>query len=55
MLQISDQSRRKAAGDYSWLKKYSKKTDLSMENQGVVMDARVRNFDLKKYLFVTIL
>lgn len=38
---MEHQSRRKSAGDYSWLKKFSKKTDLSLENQGVVMDARL--------------
>ncbi|KAI5738999.1 hypothetical protein M8J77_013669 [Diaphorina citri] len=38
---MEHQSKRKSAGDYSWLKKYSKKTDLTVENQGVVMDARL--------------
>ncbi|KAL1459505.1 hypothetical protein WDU94_011477 [Cyamophila willieti] len=44
------QSRRKTAGDYSWLKKYSKKTDLSLENQGVVMDASKLLLDYNEHI-----
>uniref|UniRef100_A0A8D8YIL8 Type II inositol 1,4,5-trisphosphate 5-phosphatase n=1 Tax=Cacopsylla melanoneura TaxID=428564 RepID=A0A8D8YIL8_9HEMI len=47
---MEHQSRRKTAGDYSWLKKYSNKTDLSLENQGVVMDASKLLLDYNEHI-----